>query len=63
MEATEILKLIRDTLDQHPDIGATTQILYCPDKMQYKVSFGILEKIGEGSYKRFTVTVDDTLKK
>jgi len=62
MEATELLKLIREFIDSHAEIGETSHIMYDPDKLEKEVSFAILEKNEEGnSFKRFSVTIKDCL--
>ena len=60
MEAKELLLIIRNHVDKLTD-SSTTPIMYDPDKMQYKVSFGTLENYKDGVIKRFVITVEDHL--
>ena len=65
-KAEEIIKIIQTTLDTHRELGVTTGILYCPDKLNNKTSISIMEyttDVGSkrGLRKRFTITVDDHL--
>jgi len=60
MEATDLLKIIRDNLETKLDsTSLTTPISYYQIKMQYKVQFGILDKVDSGYFKRFTVIIED----
>jgi hypothetical protein len=57
-KAEEIAQLIQDALGDK--FGTVTPKLYDPNKMQQKVTVGILENIGDGkSLKRFSITIDD----
>lgn len=58
-KAKEILDIIREAIEKHPEFGYTTPTLYDPDKLDYKVSVGILEKTEEGERLRFSICVDD----
>ena len=58
-KAQEILNIIREAIESHPELGTTTATLYDPDKLQNKVSIGIMEEVEGGVRKRFQVTVDD----
>lgn len=63
MSAEEILISLREVLDENSHITQTSHTLYCPDKLQKKVSFAIFEQ-EEGKVglrKRFSVTVEDFL--
>lgn len=62
MEATDLLKIIRENLDSNSEIEMTSQTMYDPNKMQYKVSFAVMEKNEKGVYKSFVITVDDVKK-
>lgn len=65
MEAEELAKIIRESLNEKiKDKGYITSMLcYDPTKMQYKVSFRIMSKSGESTYKNhFNITVDDVTK-
>ena len=59
MNAEDMLKLIRNNLDEHPDIEMTSAIMYDPTKMGRKASFAIMEKTDNGIIKSYTVTIDD----
>lgn len=59
-KAEEIAQFIQDALGDK--FGQVTCKLYDPNKLQQKVTVGILEDVGEGkSLKRFTITIDDHL--
>jgi hypothetical protein len=59
MEAIDLLKMIRETLDSNSEIELTSPTMYDPIKMQYKVSLAVMEKNEQGVYKSFMITVDD----
>jgi len=63
MEAKDLLLKIRERIESSLDekVHTTSPIMYDVNKMQYKVSFAILEKNDKGTFKRFMVTVDDLL--
>lgn len=56
MEAQEIMKAIRPILDE---IGTTTATMYDADKLDKKISIGMLEDTVKGTMKRFTITIED----
>ena len=57
MEAEELLEYLKDCMEEFE----LTPTMYDRDKMQYKVTVGILEPYKDGVIKRFTITVDDHL--
>jgi hypothetical protein len=58
-EAEKILKIIKEAIDEHPEIGQLTPTLYDPDKLQQKPGVGILVETPEGWRKRFQINVID----
>jgi hypothetical protein len=62
MEAIDLLKIIRENLDNNSEVEMTSQIMYDPIKIQYKVSFAVMERNTQGIYKSFMITVDDVKK-
>jgi hypothetical protein len=58
-KAIEILKVIREALEKHPEFGELTTTLYDPYKLDNKPSIGILEKTDKGDVLRFNICVDD----
>jgi hypothetical protein len=62
MNAEELLKIIKTNLDYNVIVDLTSPTMYDPDKLQNKVSFMVMEKLPEGCYKRFLVTVEDLRK-
>lgn len=58
-KATEILEVIKEGLNKHPEFGEMTPMLYDTDKLDNKPSIGILEEDDKGCRLRFTITVDD----
>lgn len=61
MEAKDLLILIKNNLESNPEIELISPIMYDPIKMEQKISLAIIEKNDKGSYKRFTITIDDHL--
>jgi len=65
MEAEELLrhfkKCAEDLLGDNADVHITPT-MYNPTKMQYDVSFIIMEKVEGGTIPRFTVNVKDNTK-
>jgi hypothetical protein len=65
MEAEELLKYFKKCVEDL-DCGfkpIITPTMYDPTKMQYDVSFIIMEKVEGGCIPRFTVNVKDRLKR
>ena len=62
MEAIDLLKIIRENLDNNSEVEMTSQIMYDPIKIQYKVSFAVMERNTQGIYKSFMITVDGVKK-
>ena len=63
MEALDLLRvLIKEVENHYSEIGITSPIMYDPDKLQYKVSFSIMERVDGGVRHSFMVTVDDLKK-
>lgn len=58
-KAIEIIKVIREVLEKHPEFGQLTPTLYDPDKLDNKPSIGIMEETDKGLALRFNVCVDD----
>ena len=58
-KATEILEVIKEALEKHPEFGQLTPTLYDPDKLDNKPSIGIMEETDKGTALRFYVCVDD----
>lgn len=58
-KATEILAIIRKTIEEHPELGETTPTMYDPDKLDNNVSIGLMEETDKGTRLRFIITVDD----
>jgi hypothetical protein len=61
MEATDLIKIIRETLDKNSEIEMTSPLMYDEEKMQHKVSIAVMERNDIGVYKRFIITVDDVI--
>ena len=66
MEAEELLKYLKKCVEEK--LGTDfepiiTPTMYDPTKMQYDVSFIIMEKIEGGCIPRFTVNVKDNTKR
>lgn len=57
MEAEELLNYLKECLEEFE----LTPTMYDRDKMQYKVTVGILEPHKDGVIRRFTIMVDDHL--
>jgi len=62
MKAEELLKIIRKNLDDNEIVLQTSPIMYDPIELYTKVSFAVMENIEKGTFKRFTVTVEDHIK-
>jgi hypothetical protein len=62
MNAEELLTIIKIRLNDCEDVDDMSTTLYDPDKLQDKVSVMVMEKMPEGYYKRFMVTVEDLRK-
>ena len=60
-KAKEILDIIREAIEKHPEFGYTTPTLYDPEKLDFKVSVGLIEKTEEGDRLRFNISVDDNM--
>jgi hypothetical protein len=58
-KAVEILKVIRESLEKHPELGELTPTLYDPDKLFNKPYIGIMERTDENLKLRFNVSVED----
>jgi xylose isomerase len=66
MEAEELLKYLKKCVEEKmgDDVKALiTPTMYDPTKMQYDVSFIIMEKVEGGTIPRFTVNVKDNTKR
>jgi len=59
MNAEELLKIIKTHLNDCEDVDSISTTLYDPDDLQDNVSVMVMEKMPEGYYKRFLVTVKD----
>lgn len=61
MNAEKIIQIIQDALKAYEDeIGIVSPKMYCPNKMQNKVSVKTVNKVQDGYTPRFMITVDDT---
>jgi hypothetical protein len=56
--AEELLKIIKEAVEKHPEIGQLTPTLYDPTKLQNKPGVGILVETPEGWRKGYTITVE-----
>ena len=66
MEAEELLKYLKKCVEEKmgDDVKALiTPTMYDPTKMQYDVSFIIMEKVEGGTIPRFVVNVKDNTKR
>ena len=65
MNSEGILLLIKEYLRSEPEFDQNEMIVtptkYDPTKLQYKVSFIVMEKVEGGSIPRFEITVNDLL--
>ena len=65
MNSEEILKQIKWFLESEPEFSESeliiTPTMYDPTKLQYKVSFIVMEKVEGGRIPRFEITVNDLL--
>ena len=65
MDSEEILKQIKWFLESEPEFNECEMIIsptkYDPTKLQYKVSFIVMEKVEGGHIPRFEITVNDLL--
>jgi hypothetical protein len=61
MEARDLIKEIKELVESKGEM--TSPIMYDPIKLEYKVSIAIMEGNIDGVFKRFTITVDDHLKR
>lgn len=59
---TEILDVIREALEKHPEFGQLTPTLMDPEKMETKLSIGIVETVDGKTGLSLTVSVEDLYK-
>ena len=62
MDAIDLLILIRKNLDTNDEIHLTSPTMYNGTEYERKVSFAVFEECEKGIFKRFTVTVEDSIK-
>lgn len=58
--AEDILNIIRQNLEDKK--FNTSHKMYCPQKFQDRVSFAIMNETDKGTFKKFTIIVDDVTK-
>ena len=63
MEAEELLKYFKECVERLEDDteAIITPTIYDPTKMQYDVSFVIMEKVDGGTIPRFMINVKDLI--
>ena len=63
MERQEIFTSLKKLIEEKFSEGIVTPTMYCPEKLERRMSFDILDKVdtptGKGLYKRFTITLQD----
>jgi hypothetical protein len=58
-KATEILGVIKETLENHPEFGELTQIMYDTEKLDKKPTIGIIETVDGKTGLSLVVSVED----
>ena len=58
-EIKDIVKIIRESMEKHPEIGELTPNIIDPDNIDGTLGVGIIVKTEEGYRKRFKIMVED----
>jgi hypothetical protein len=58
-KALEILEVIKEALEKHPEFGELTPIMYDPHKLHKKPCIGLMETVGNKTGLSLMVSVED----